>query len=137
MGFMKIERFEFTQLAKYLSLGGLGAGVDSMVFVILNQVGVRPVIANTISTLFGIAVSYGLNSKYTFNQNQYSRRSATKFLIVGLVGLVFSNITLWLLIEILDMKPILAKVVTLPLVALIQFTLNKMWTFNARLIQKD
>ena len=103
---MKIERFEFTQLAKYLSLGGLGAGVDSMVFVILNQVGVRPVIANTISTLFGIAVSYGLNSKYTFNQNQYSRRSATKFLIVGLFGLVFSNITLWLLIEILDMKPI-------------------------------
>ena len=134
---MKIERFEFAQLAKYLSLGGLGAGVDSMVFVVLNQVGVRPVIANTISTLFGIAVSYGLNSKYTFNQNQYSRRSATKFLIVGLVGLVFSNITLWLLIEILDMKPILAKVVTLPLVALIQFTLNKMWTFNARLIQKD
>jgi putative flippase GtrA len=137
MGFMRIKRLEFTQLAKYLSLGGLGASVDSMVFVILNQVGVRPVIANTISTLFGIGVSYGLNSKYTFNQNQYSRLSATKFLVVGLVGLVFSNITLWLLIEIFDMKPFLAKVVTLPLVALIQFTLNKMWTFNDPLIQKD
>jgi putative flippase GtrA len=33
------------------------------------------------------------------------------------------------------MKPLLAKFITLPVVALIQFTLNKIWTFDDRLIK--
>lgn len=134
---MKIEKLDLPRFIKYLSLGGLGATVDSLVFLSLDQIGVSPVVANTISTLFGIGISYGLNSKYTFNQSQYTRLTATKFLAVGLFGLIFSNITLWLMITYFDIYPFLAKVITLPAVALIQFTLNKMWTFNAPMSQTD
>ena len=129
---MKIEELDLLRLAKYLSLGGLGAFVDSLVFFSLNEIGMQPVAANTISTLLGIGISYGLNSKYTFNQSQYTRLTAAKFLAVGLFGLIFSNITLWLMITYFDIYPFLAKVVTLPAVALIQFILNKMWTFNTQ-----
>lgn len=133
---MKIEKPDLIQLAKYLMLGGVGASADSMAFLFLNHLGISPLKANTMSTLLGIGISYGLNSKYTFNQLQYSRSAATKFFIVGLVGLVFSNLLLWLLLETIDMKPLLAKFITLPAVAVIQFTLNKIWSFDGRLIKE-
>jgi putative flippase GtrA len=135
MGVMKFKRLDLIQLTKYLILGGVGASADSTAFFILNHFGVSPLRANTISTLLGIGISYGLNSKYTFNQVQYSRSTATKFFTVGLVGLVFSNLLLLFLLETVDMKPLLAKFITLPVVALIQFTLNKIWTFDDRLIK--
>ncbi len=134
---MKIKRFEFARLANYLLLGGLGASIDTIVFVILDQVRIHLLIANTISTFLGIGVSYVLNSKYTFTQNQYSVLTAYKFFVVGLVGLILSNILLWVEIEMLGINPILAKIITLPPIALIQFTLNTIWTFNARSIQKE
>jgi putative flippase GtrA len=127
---MVIEKLEIRRLTKYLMLGGVGASIDSIVFLSLNYVGILPLIANTVSTILGIGVSYGLNSKYTFNQAQYSRIAAIKFFAVGLVGLIFSNIILWLLIAMIDIQPFIAKIMTLPAVALVQFTLNKVWTFN-------
>jgi putative flippase GtrA len=129
---MNTEKLDLPRLARYLSLGGIGATVDSLAFLVLDLVGVSPVIANTISTLLGIGISYVLNSKYTFNQNQYTRLTASKFLAVGLFGLIFSNIALWLMITCFDLYPFTAKIITLPAVALIQFTLNKMWTFDAQ-----
>jgi putative flippase GtrA len=127
---MRIEKLDLRRLTRYLILGGVGASVDATVFLLLNHLGVPPLIANTISTILGIGISYGLNSKYTFNQAQYSRFAATKFFTVGLVGLTLSSIILWVLIEMIDTKPFTAKVITLPAVALIQFTLNRLWTFN-------
>lgn len=133
---MKIEKHNLIQLAKYLMLGGVGASVDSIAFLFLNLLGISPLKANTVSTLLGIGISYGLNSKYTFNQSQYSRSAATKFFTVGLVGLVFSNLLLWLLLEKIETEPLLAKFITLPAVAIFQFTLNKIWTFDGRLIKE-
>lgn len=132
---MKIKKPNFIQLTKYLMLGGVGASADSVAFLFLNHLGISPLKANTLSTLLGIGISYGLNSKYTFHQTQYSRSAATKFFTVGLVGLVFSNSLLWLLLETIQMEPLLAKFITLPSVAIIQFTLNKIWTFDSRLIK--
>ena len=131
MDLMGREKLDLARLAKYLVLGGFGASVDTLAFLSLGQVGVPPIIANTISTLVGIGISYLLNSKYTFNQSQYTRLAATKFLTVGIFGLIFSNTTFWAMIVYLDTYPLLAKIITLPAVALIQFALNKMWTFNA------
>ena len=133
---MKIKKFKFARLANYLLLGGLGASIDTIVFVMLDQARAHLLIANTISTFLGIGVSYALNSKYTFNQKKYSTLTAYKFFAVGLVGLILSNIILWVSIEILDLNSISAKIITLPPIALIQFALNTIWTFNARSIQK-
>jgi len=126
-----IKTVDIKRLLKYLALGGCGATSDTLLFYLLNKEGMTPILSNSLSISVGIAISYSLNSRYTFNQEKISRITATKFLFVGILGLAVSNLLLWLLIEQASTPTIVGKLLTLPLVAIIQFIINQSWTFKS------
>ncbi len=120
----------FAQLIKYGIFGGLGALSDFLVFTALHAWFHVPVIpANVVSILVGITVSFLLNSSITFAKTDYRAQRAMRFFAVGIAGLLLSNLLLYLLTSPLQVAAVWAKLVTIPIIALLQFVLNRSWTF--------
>lgn len=119
----------FLQLVAYMSLGGLGALTDVVVFALLVKLGVFHVWANIVSVTCGIALSYTLNARITFRRTDRRLLRVTRFFIVGLLGLALSTVALDAMIN-HGLREMIAKLITLPVVALFQFVLNRQWTFR-------
>jgi putative flippase GtrA len=134
---LKINRQELLQLIKYLILGGVGAILDIFVFALLVIAGVTPLLGNIFSTSAGILVSYYLNSRYTFKASKKSQENLIKFFLVGIFGLILSSFSLWILIEGIKVIPIYAKIFVLPLIAIVQYSLNRKWSFGSTIEKVD
>lgn len=122
------------QLISYGVLGGLGAVSDFLAYtgmVHFTPLSGVPVVANTISVLTGILVSFLLNSRITFRTRDNTLRRGARFFTVGLSGLALSTALLALLTHGVGMGPVLAKLVTMPPVVLFQFLANRFWSFRA------
>ncbi len=118
------------QLIKYGIFGGLGALSDFLAFTALHAWLHVPIIpANVVSILVGITVSFLLNSSITFAKTDYRAKRAMRFFAVGITGLLLSNVLLYLLTSPLQVAALWAKLVTIPIIALLQFVLNRSWTF--------
>jgi putative flippase GtrA len=120
------------KFVKYAFFGSLGATVDMTMYVILIYLHFHALIANSLSTLVGISTSYLLNSRITFNRDRYVAKEAFGFVSVGLLGLLFSNLIIGLLLNFELLSSINAKILTLPLVAVLQFLINKNLTFKTQ-----
>jgi len=118
-----------SQMVLYGIIGLIGSGFDLAMFSLLTLC-MWPILANTLSVGASIVLSYILNSQITFSRFKHARFAALRFFTVGIFGLVLSNVLLVLLMRSLGWPEIWSKVVTIPAIALIQFLLNKFWTFK-------
>jgi putative flippase GtrA len=112
---------------RYGAIGAFSAALDFTLFAAL--VTQFPAQASSaISVLAGMTCSYILNSKLNFYKKIEGVRAA-KFLSVGLLGLATAALLLELMLSITG-DPLLSKAATIPAVALLQYTLNSLWTFR-------
>jgi putative flippase GtrA len=120
--------FGEASVGRYAIIGVSGVLLDTVLFVLLTDVGVIPVAATIVSTLAGILNNYFLNAHFNFRAppNLVHLR---RFFSVGLLGLGVSAGSLQLLIT-AGMAPLPAKLLSLPLVLASQFLANKYWTFR-------
>ena len=115
-------------LGRYGLLGFIGLGLDLIVFGILIAASVLPVIATVISSFIGIVTNYVLNARFNFHQ-ALSRKQLAKFVVVGVVGLGLAAVLLqgfiwW------GAGVWFAKIASLVIVVLGQYSANKFWTFR-------
>jgi putative flippase GtrA len=116
-------------LILYLLSGGTGAISDFIIFKTLVDRSIDPIVSNIFSTFCGIGVSFLLNSRYTFSA-ALKFKTLVRFFIVGILGLAFSSIYLNYLITGFAVDPSDAKLSALPLIAGMQYSVNKLWTFK-------
>lgn len=122
---------KFRHLILYGIIGGMSSGLDFLLYTALVEfVGLNYMLANCISVLAGILVSFLLNRKYNFKVEDKTVRRFLIFLSVGLGGLLFSNLILYLCIEYLFVNELVSKVLSIVPVVLLQFLLNKFITFK-------
>lgn len=122
---------KFRHLILYGIIGGLSSGLDFAVYsALVALAGLNYIASNCISVLAGITVSFLLNRKYNFKVEDKTFRRFVIFLSVGLGGLLFSNLILYLCIECMAMNELLSKVLSIVPVVLLQFVLNKFVTFK-------
>ncbi len=120
-------------LILYGMIGSFTAFLDFCVFSLLVRVlGVYYLVANCISVLVGITTSFLLNRAYNFKVKDKTIRRFAIFLMVGLFGLCLSNFILWLGINIAKKEEIVVKLISVFIVALVQFILNKCVTFKKK-----
>jgi pentose-5-phosphate-3-epimerase/broad specificity phosphatase PhoE/putative flippase GtrA len=80
---------QFRELVLFCLIGGTSTILNYGVFVLLIQVGVYYLLSSAIGFLTGVAFSFPLNSKYTFNQkDSITVRKFFKYLGVYLISLV-------------------------------------------------
>ena len=123
----------FSLALKFISyslLGGIGLIVDLSVFYFLSHVIPITLAVNTISVSAGILTSFYLNRKFTFKKLNKPIQRAIKFYVVGILGLLLSNIIIYLLTTYFIIPPFISKLLTLPFVLIFQFAANYLWSFG-------
>jgi len=128
LGSVRSMLFGQRSLGRYGLLGLGGLGLDLLVFAGLIAVLVLPVIATVISSFVGIVTNYVLNARFNFHQ-ALNRRQLLKFVVVGVVGLGLAALLLQVFIW-WGAGVWLAKIVSLVVVVLGQYSANKFWTFR-------
>ena len=123
---------KYKELILYGIIGASCASLDFMVYILmLHLLGAENVlVANCIGVVCGIVASFTLNRQFNFKVKDKTKQRFLIFLIVGLTGLAISSGALYLLVDVLDYNELYAKLLTIVVVSIIQFILNKTITFK-------
>ncbi len=115
----------------FAGIGAIGTGAHYTVLVLLVQaLGVNPVVASSLGYLTGALVNYLLNYRYTFRSRKPHREALSKFLAVAAVGFVLNGALMALGEQMLHLHYLLNQIVATGVVLLWTFTGNHLWTFN-------
>ena len=121
----------FRNLILYGIIGGFCAALDFGVYSVLCYWDFMPYLwANIISIHIGIFTSLVLNHSINFKVKDKTTQRFLSFYAVGLTGLGISELMLYLMVTLGGMNELLCKLISIVVVALIQFILNKYITFK-------
>jgi putative flippase GtrA len=109
--------------------GLVAAGIDFCIYVTLIWVGINPIFGNFLSSSVGILINYFLVSNFTFGVDFKNMRNLTVFFIIAIVLLILTSLFLAFLINSVRVNPLLAKIITLPISAVIKYAINRKYTF--------
>jgi putative flippase GtrA len=126
---MTINYGQVFQFFRYVFLGGIGAAIDLISFYFLIKVFISPLVANVVSTMLGVLTSYLLNSRFTF-KSRYHVNQILSFIGVGALGIILSTLIVWAGVNLISATNLFSKVISMPIVALFQFSLNNHFTFK-------
>jgi len=118
------------QILLYGVIGWCSALLDLLLFTLLYYgFSVNEFLTNVISVHAGIALSFILNRKFNFKKTDRVLFRVVSFYLIGLLGLLLSNGLLWLgrAMTLLVMP---VKITSVFIVAIVQFTLNKLIAFG-------
>lgn len=119
------------QFILYCLCGGLGVSTDYLIFFLSVTAGLWYQGANLLGYLAGTLLSFALNRVLTFGMRDRVAQRLAMFLGVAAIGFGASAALLALLVDVFNIDPRIAKLLTLPMVVVLQFTLNRKLTFNA------
>lgn len=123
----------FRNLILYGIIGAFCAGLDFGIYTALCFWDIMPYLwANIISIHVGIFTSFVLNRSINFKVKDKVKTRFISFYTVGLVGLGISTLMLWLMVDMAHLNEIVCKLITIVVVALVQFLLNKHITFKQK-----
>ena len=118
------------QFLLYCLCGGAGVATDYAVFYLAVTSGLWYQGANGIGYLAGTLMSFALNRIVTFKMRDRVLQRLAMFLTIAGVGFAASALLLWALVDHAGFDPRIAKLMTLPMVVLVQFSLNRRFSFN-------
>lgn len=122
---------KYRNLILYGIIGGLSVSIDFAVFGLLTHFFPEYyLLANIVSVNCGIVNSFLMNRHFNFKVKNKSVFRFMVFYIMGMIGLLISSGMLYLMVNMADMNLLVSKVVTIFVVTLFQFTLNKNVTFR-------
>ncbi|WP_328480085.1 GtrA family protein [Streptomyces sp. NBC_00377] len=121
---------DLRQLVTYALVGGSGVLLDLGAFLLLyNVAGLHEQLANVLSTSLGITNNFVLNALFTFGRRDRLLLRYLRFYCVGLTGIALTFVLLAVFSRGLGIDPNLVKAGSLPLVLVVQFALNRKWSF--------
>jgi putative flippase GtrA len=115
----------------YAAIGMTGVALDLVAFLFLfNAVGLTEFVATFLSTTLGIGNNFLLNVRFNFRTRDRLLQRFLRFYVVGGAGILLTFGLFALLSGAAGWDPNLVKVLSLPVVLVFQFVLNKKWTFQ-------
>lgn len=131
--FFLFNRYPVTkQFTKFCVVGVTNAVVDVSGYFILTRVfGLYYIISAVLSAIVAITWSFNLNRRWTFKSSPGNlKKQYFNFLVFNVISLALSLFLLYVAVDILGIFDILAKVFITVIVAFINFSLNRIWTFS-------
>ncbi|MDF9407897.1 GtrA family protein [Pelotomaculum isophthalicicum JI] len=121
----------FVEMFLYGIIGSISAGLDSLTYYLLTrELMLSEFVANFFGINLGITLSFILNTFINFKKTDKLIKRAASFYFVGYIGLLLSMIILCIGIKIININDMVVKIVSVFIVALFQFILNKLVTFG-------
>lgn len=126
--------------AKFAVVGLSGALVDYSLFFLLTRFyHLSALQANPINVEVAIIWTFALNNLWTFSQRNRQRSIYKKFLAfqtVSFGGLMVSQMQILLYTHFLAIFDLLAKFLSIPVVAIFNYSVNSRWTFHPEKVSK-
>ena len=123
-----------TRFVKYCLIGCTGAGLDFLFFTFLVKIfAINYLAANAVSVTLGITNNFFWNAFLNFKVTDNLIKRFLSFYMVGILGLAISSGLLYILVDKSNINVIFAKIFTIFVVTIIQFLLNKIFTFKKSL----
>ena len=118
------------QFIKYATSGTVNTIITLVIYNLLIKVNVGYIISNTIAYIFGVANGFVLNKIWVFKSDGRVSALLMKFIIVNLISLIFSTAILFCLVNNLYINKILAQMIATISTGIVNYILNKLWTFS-------
>ncbi len=121
-------RYEIKHLTRYGVVGAFTNGSIYLLFLVMIWTGLYPVVASGLCYGLGVALSYFLNRRWTFNSQSAHRQDLPRFILAYGIGLLVTLVSMWGLIQV--MIPELAQLVTVVVAAMSIYTSLRLLKFG-------
>ena len=127
-----------TQFARFMAVGAVGTVVHYTILILLvEKMEVSAVLGSSVGAIAGAFVNYFLNYYYTFRSNRRHAKAIVQFYIVAGSGFLLNALSMWIMVDVLDIYYLLGQLVTTGIVLLWNFWLNRIWTFRSRSLEAE
>lgn len=131
--FTKNMIIKYKQFIMFCMVGVINTLVTYIIYMFLFKLGVNYEIANAIGDIAGGINSYIWNRFWVFkDSNTKTIESAPKFVITFLIYMFASWILMRLCVQTIGIKEEWAKLVVLPITTVLNYVMNKIWTFSKK-----
>jgi len=122
------------QIIKFGVVGTTNVVLDMVIYYILTRYfDLHYLIAATISFVIVVTWSFNFNRKWTFKlQNSFKKLKTqyVEFVLVNILVLILNVAVLYLLVDLFSIFDLISKVIASIVIGLINFFINKFWTFR-------
>lgn len=120
----------FVQIFKFVIVGGIATIIDWVIYYVLyNYAHLNPLIANILSFSVSVIYNYIASVKWVFDvkKDKNKIRMLVEFLIFSIIGLIITEILLWLGINKLGMNAMIVKIIATAIVMVFNFITRKIF----------
>nr|WP_292739503.1 GtrA family protein [Methanobrevibacter sp.] len=117
----------FIQMFRYVFVGGTAFAVDFFFLYFFSDIcGIYYLISGVLSFIISVLVNYWMSTVWVFNQDNIDNKllEFNLFLAISTIGLVFTEILLWLFTDVCGLHYLISKIIA---AAIVMF-----WNFIAR-----
>lgn len=117
----------FLQLFRYVFVGGTAFVVDFFFLYFFSDIcGIYYLISAVLSFIISVLVNYIMSTKWVFNQDNIENKvlEFNLFILISTIGLVFTEILLYLFTDIIGLYYLISKIISAIIVLF--------WNFLAR-----
>ena len=122
-----------TQLPRFAAVGALSTAIDLTIVAALRYFGLAELPSVRLGFFAGFITGYNLNSRYVFMRQ--GRGAAARYFIVSAIGLALTELIVRVMVNELDYRLFIAKLVAVGVVFCSNFTLSKFWAFREKKVE--
>lgn len=121
------------QFFRYLICGGTSTLVDLvMLYSLTHFIDVHHLIAAPIAYVTGTVTNYTLNTLLVFKSSGNIKKELPLFAIIGIGGLLWTELILWIFVDIFGTYIMVAKIIAVVLVLNWNFFMRKKFVFSSK-----
>ena len=116
---------------RYIFVGGSAAVADLLVFAVLvRYIGMHYLISAFFAYMLGLLWNYILSLMWIFESRHRRWLEFTMVFLIALGGLFWTELLLWIFVGLMQIVPIISKIIVLWIVLLWNFGMRKVYVFH-------
>lgn len=120
----------FVQFFRYIFVGGIATLADmGTLFALYNTLSIHYLTATALGFLAGIITNYLLSIAWVFQSTGNMKKEFTIFTIIGIGGLLWTELIMWFLVGKMKLAVMIAKIIAVFLVLMWNFGMRKKFVF--------
>ena len=125
----------FLQFFRYQFVGGVAFLVDFGLFVVFTGFGIHYLLSGVFAFVVSVVVNYVLSTYWAFNPDKTSNSIVefNLFLIISIIGLVFTEVLLFVFTEYLKVYFLYSKIISTIIVMFWNFGARRFLIYNSKL----
>ena len=120
----------FLQIFKFVMVGGLAFIIDYVTLIICTEIFKFPILlGSAIAFSLSVIVNYILSVKWVFDvdENKSKSKNFIIFIIFSVIGLILTEIIMWLGVDIIKISYLIVKIIATLLVMVFNFITRKLF----------